>query len=342
MTSLESLKARLTPYFYVRIAAYPILILLLAVVLFLIFLHKETLVVLKAAHSEVVVYPVGAGLILLTTILVNLIIAPLVGIFGFRVIGESMRSDHAKALRWGAAALGLIWIVIFVAWPLLSQPSDYISDIDSPIEYVFFEFTFSHIRQMEEYTQRIVRTCVILVYAIGMPTAFILLMAACSLVGPSKSLTRLNKASVDQRVADLHYKICRAREILYAGSLLLSISVLFKLTWLRWPAKFADDEGMATVKSLTNIADGTIQYWGTCYTLMLVAAFLPLALSLKNQAWRLSDEIHGSDAKPQVKQDWRKSEGLEILAKGQIGGIFAFLGPTLVGPVTSMLSSVSG
>ena len=100
--------------------------------------------------------------------------------------------------------------------------------------------------------------------------------------------------------------------------------------WLQWPAALAGD---AAVKGrLIDVASGIGFYWGTCFSLMLAAAYLPAAFrleGLRRRALALPAAEPDGDAPGPAAASLRSLSG--DLVFGQVPRLLALLSPMITG-----------
>lgn len=124
----------------------------------------------------------------------------------------------------------------------------------------------------------------------------------------------------------------RLHMLLYVGAAVLIAVVLSMAAWLLWPVALADTADLKA--RLMTVASGLGIFWGTSFTLMLAAAYLPSAIRLNRLIRRLreapaeegADET-GSEARGATIQRL----GLDQSVFAQVTRLVAILSPAITG-----------
>jgi len=124
------------------------------------------------------------------------------------------------------------------------------------------------------------------------------------------------------------------RTILNLGSLVLVGGILHMHAWLQWPAALIQDTHVQLAVSKTALA--ITVFWGTCFTLMLLATYGPAATKLSAQARQLLNQEQPNEP-IQNRQAWLKEHDLSITLGEQLPQIGIMLAPVLAGPLGSLL-----
>jgi hypothetical protein len=151
------------------------------------------------------------------------------------------------------------------------------------------------------------------------------LVAGCSaLVVPSGNGVEV-LAQMEQRMA-------RLRTVLTGGSALLVTGLVHQVAWHRWPVVLAgNDAGLAEFVGSMSV------YWGATYSLLIVAFYLPPALSMHRRA-RLILEANPDLAGGATAEDWLNAHGLSRSALHRLPQLAAMAAPLLAGPLGATLS----
>ncbi len=122
--------------------------------------------------------------------------------------------------------------------------------------------------------------------------------------------------------------IHRLRVLLYVAAAVLMAVVLSMGAWLQWPAALA--AAPAVKERLIDVASGIGLYWGTTFTLMLAAAYLPAAFHLDSLRRRtLAAPESGGQPTEAPGRGLRGRSG--DLVFGQVPRLLAILSPMLTG-----------
>lgn len=118
--------------------------------------------------------------------------------------------------------------------------------------------------------------------------------------------------------------------ILYAGTLILIVGILFEKALLQWAFTFTPREEHL-VKAADSFTAALVAFDGGYYTLLLAALYLPAAFMLRRQAGQLVDYD------PKTLEPY----GLNFSFTESLPRMFAILGPLLAGPVGELFGRLS-
>lgn len=174
--------------------------------------------------------------------------------------------------------------------------------------------------QMFEYSRMVTNSFV------GVATLiFSFAMMACTTISSFPP----NSTQIDDRKIDRHSSQMRALSgLLYVGTFVLISLVLSMVAWLQWPAALLDSPDEQA--RVTKIAIGLGVFWGTTFTLMLAAAYLPAALFMQAQAFALAEQFPGGGT-PAKKYEWIEDQGLSLSLTAQFSRVAAIVGPLIAG-----------
>ncbi len=99
----------------------------------------------------------------------------------------------------------------------------------------------------------------------------------------------------------------------------------------------ADSPDPAPAAALSKYANGLSTFWGALFSITLVATFASPALRLLNVAYGAVERAEGTSD----LRTWLQEHVFQSLRR-QLATVFSLLAPLLVGPLSSLLSSVSG
>jgi hypothetical protein len=121
---------------------------------------------------------------------------------------------------------------------------------------------------------------------------------------------------------------------LNTSAALLVAGILHMNTWLRWPAVFATDE--IAREGIEQFALAVSVFWGMTFSLMIVAAFVPATLLLRESALDLHASVAGADPDP---DHWLAGHGFKLSMGEQLRQVAIILAPLLAGPAASLFGS---
>ena len=165
--------------------------------------------------------------------------------------------------------------------------------------------------------------------SLGNAAAFSLLFAACATLRPS------DEEIFPEGMKQLSKRMKYLRLVLYAGTLLLVVTILLKKSIYQWSLAYtSQEEQIAEIAG--NFVSNLLTIDGGFYTLVLAAVYFPAALVLQRRANLLADlpveEIE--------KGKKLKEYGLTFSFVESLPRILAILGPLLVGPVGELLTAM--
>lgn len=124
------------------------------------------------------------------------------------------------------------------------------------------------------------------------------------------------------------------RNTLNIGSIALVAGILHMHAWLQWPTALMQDASLKSAVSGTALA--ITVFWGTSFTLMLMATYGPAATKLSAQARHTLKQEQGKGT-IQDPQSWLKNHDLSITLGEQLPQIGIMLAPVLAGPLGSLV-----
>lgn len=127
------------------------------------------------------------------------------------------------------------------------------------------------------------------------------------------------------------------RSVYLLSAVLVSSTVTIMLFAHLPSGLVADGKDLALATALSKFATGLSTFWGALFSVTLVAALAVPALRLLGQAYRAAQATEDS---AEVRR-WLQGHVLHSL-KRQLAAVFSLLAPLLVGPLSSLLSNLSG
>jgi hypothetical protein len=123
---------------------------------------------------------------------------------------------------------------------------------------------------------------------------------------------------------------------LYVGSALLIASVVVLHSYYSWPAPLMGDPS-----SFRNLATIIAMFYGTGFSLLLVAVLGPAVVALKFRTQRIARNQFSEATAEQIEK-WIRDNNLQPTGYQQGGRVLAVLGPLLAGPVLDLLRFAGG
>ncbi|MDT7043524.1 hypothetical protein [Candidatus Nitronereus thalassa] len=162
-------------------------------------------------------------------------------------------------------------------------------------------------------------------FAVIVPAIIILAASSALATPPDKSPSTLDTLSTQMH---------QLRNTLNIGSIALVAGILHMHAWLQWPASLFQDASFQSAASNTALA--ITVFWGTSFTLMLMATYGPAATTLSAQARHILQRDH-HEGRIHDPQAWLKDHDLSITLGEQLPQIGIMLAPVLAGPLGSLV-----
>lgn len=156
--------------------------------------------------------------------------------------------------------------------------------------------------------------------------AFAAALLTCSL---GALLTRIPEQ--DQVASELAARFERHSWILYAGTLLLVVSVLRLGALYAW---IVAAEPQSSRDAVSSLASGVLRMWGIYYSTLLAAIYLPSYFLLRARAQALVAE----KATAKDRQAWLEDRGLSLSIPDVLRRLVAILAPLIAGEVNKLLN----
>ncbi len=153
---------------------------------------------------------------------------------------------------------------------------------------------------------------------------------SCSTLAPS---AEVEAGAGEAQVRRLGARLRATSALLYAGTLVLVVLVLSMVAWLRWPAALlADPDAQERVRQ---VGLGLSLYWGTAFSLVLAAIYLPAAWYLRAETYLLAERATGGGT-PAQQEAWIGERGLGLSLAAQVSRLAALAGPLVAGALPSL------
>jgi hypothetical protein len=159
--------------------------------------------------------------------------------------------------------------------------------------------------------------------------AFAAALLTCSL---GVTLTKLPDGDAEQQANELARRFERLSWVLYAGTLLLVVSILRLAALYSWTVTAEPAPLRGAVAELTM---GLLRMWGIYYTTLLAAIYLPAYFSLRSRADRLRNT-----GTVKERRDWLDAHGLSLSIPDVLRRVVAILAPVIAGEASKLLDII--
>jgi|GEM_PF-2834391 len=169
--------------------------------------------------------------------------------------------------------------------------------------------------------------------------AVVIAVAACWMAPPA--IQDPEPGEIEALAADLAGRLRLLKHLLASGAIVLVAALFCMQAWRHWPAAFMTDE---TVKaSYLAIADASVQFESFLYVVILIAAFLPVAMHLKAAGAKLADAMVAADpAIAPARARWLKSHGLVLDPWERAQRILAVMSPFIPAVFPWLIEAIGG
>lgn len=162
---------------------------------------------------------------------------------------------------------------------------------------------------------------------------FAIILGGCSSMAPFRELLP------DEVLHLLEARLRHLKNAVNLGSAMLLVGVLHMLAWLRWPVVFVGDSKLAA--EVVEWSLTLSMYWGTVFSLMVMALYIPCSLHLYERA---KGEFNRSFPRSDHPALWKHLEsfGFSREPVRQLPQIVAMSAPFLGGSLGASLSHLGG
>ena len=127
---------------------------------------------------------------------------------------------------------------------------------------------------------------------------------------------------ISKQMRDLKY-------YLFAGAFLLLSAILYVSASREWPLSYFPSNQAEDLNAFTDIIRSSVLFQSGHFVLILLAAFLPVALRLRNAGEHLS-HIAFNSLKISQHKSWKAERGLSLTIGESLQGVLAVISPFLV------------
>jgi len=169
--------------------------------------------------------------------------------------------------------------------------------------------------------------------------AVVVAVAACWMAPPA--IEDPDPGDIEALAADIAARLQRLKHLLFSAAILLVAGLFCMQAWRHWPAAFLTDDKVR--ETYLAIADASIQSEAALFVVILISAFLPVAMHLKAAGAKLADALVAADpAAAPARETWLKSRGLVLRPWERAQRIIAVVSPFLPAALPPLLEAVKG
>jgi hypothetical protein len=132
-------------------------------------------------------------------------------------------------------------------------------------------------------------------------------------------------------------RVVRARNLLYVGSLFLTIAIVFEASFYSWLGSLIKDGDISSNYRSQNI--GILIYHGIWYTLTLLSIFIPLDRLFSKRARELAEAAEPSGT-AKTWAEWAQEHGMAIFGRGSAYRVLGALSPVLTSAATVFVKAI--
>ena len=256
----------------------------------------------------------------MTRLLASLVLYAGIAVLAMRVMDRQLRTG----VFFGASA---VWMIAGLAWAgvsIIARP------LQPSVEFLFVNTrALALSRYDSDFAAEAMR-------ATEMVYAFALLLTALMVVAAASVLSRPDEARLDT-AEELTAKRHDLKVAVATASLLLTLIATTLGSWLAWPVNFvlAQDKlepptPFGSAEELKSMADGLQIYFGTGYSLTLLAFTVPAVIALSRRV--KETEKAAADAAKGAGSAEEPVLGQQIFSKSEIAALL-----TVAGPIVTVL-----
>jgi hypothetical protein len=240
-----------------------------------------------------------------------------------------LKTFRQSMLPRGQIAFAIVALIITA---LVCGHMAYSAHIRNNYSHIFF-FTYEALSESGRYTSWQLGTIKSLVYTLNILAAIVpiltLLTGCCVVV--------CGKMQFSSKLERCEYQMNNLKMVINVGSTMLVAGILHMIAWLRWPSSLIADKTIS--QHVIDFSEMLSMYWGTTFSLVMAAFYIPMALSIHQDAKKYLT------AEPEILSgkdpgQWLNKHGLSIAPKQQFLEVAVILAPFLAGPIGSALVGV--
>lgn len=174
------------------------------------------------------------------------------------------------------------------------------------------------------------------VHALALSVVMVSVVAAMFLLVAASSTVAVATAETESVLATAAAHIVRLKNVLYVGSIMLVTGIMNMGAWMRWPASLFRVQPEHK-DAFTDVALGLTTFWGTTFTVVTIAAYVPTALYLRSLAAGVHARQH-PELDSAARDKWLQEQGFTISVAARPGPVLAMAGPFIAGPLSAVFN----
>ena len=161
----------------------------------------------------------------------------------------------------------------------------------------------------------------------------VVLLATCAVLEPTGS-------EGADALQEIQHRMRRLKRLLNLASTLLVAGMLNMILWLRWPSTLTAQSTAAS--PVPDVADAVTFFWGTVFTLVTVALYVPASMEFNRRAEAVLRRHPQAKGSARDTAEWLERHGLSLTPSQQLPQVLAMLAPMLAGSVGSGIAGMPG
>jgi hypothetical protein len=197
---------------------------------------------------------------------------------------------------------------------------------------MIFKLTFDTLSVSQQYTEielSYISGILNLINILSVLTP-VLLIVACSC-----TLTLCHNTNIES-AQHCVYKMRDLKELINLGSAMLVVGALHINIWLNLSAALSTTDIL--IGAINDMSMSISLYWGTAFTVLIAAVYIPMALTIKANA---QSALMSEHQDPDKTRKWLKEHDLLFSTAKQLPQILAIFAPLLAGSFGSSILGIS-
>jgi len=130
---------------------------------------------------------------------------------------------------------------------------------------------------------------------------------------------------------ELFLRVRETQTLGLLASIFLALGVLHMYAWMSWAPELLNQQGLETV------VGSVAFYWGSVFTLMLAAIYLPVLMMLQKR----SEVVMDAEQVPLIdRAQWLRCRGLSLRIFNQVPQAIGILAPLIAAPAGRLLANL--
>ncbi|MDH3596053.1 MAG: hypothetical protein OEU09_20780 [Rhodospirillales bacterium] len=208
------------------------------------------------------------------------------------------------------------------------------------LDFAVYKLTYVNIREIlrlslaeADLTRYVVGDFTKLSILVYIPTLFGMVAVITAAALATAAAGELPRRSDGEWRRQFVVRVRMLQQAFYVLSAVLVTSTITIMLFFQLPVALAGDD--ATRMALSAYAQGLTAFWGTVFTLTLIATFVPATLILRHRAQRYRERLKA----PQEFQTWLTDQ-VPVTVEKQIRNLAAMFAPLIIGLLGNVLQSV--